>query len=473
MTHAGPRIGISGGVRRMAHCTLLLLTAWSFATQADDLDAYLQRQRAVYDIPGMVVGVYRHGDLVDSRAIGLANVELDVPATTQQVFEIGSISKQFTAYGILMLVDQGQLQLDAPVGRYLTDLPRSWAKPTLHQLLGHISGLPDLEESFGYDVYRETPTDEEFQRRLLKLPIQQKPGKNWSYSNTNYWLLARIIEKTSGQTYAQFMHDRIFAPLGMQHTRTALPRQILMGRAAGYRLVDGRLQNRDAIQSNTGRGLGDIVTTVADMALWEQEQRTPRLVKSETARLAHVPVKLDDGSTTDYGYGWFTNPEAGQTALGHNGQTAGFVADYLRFPDRDLAIVVFANRYGAPTRAVAIARLVEPAISGPPLLAADSANRERLERVREVLTGAARAQTEWKQDWFGTDFWTQIEPARPQIAATYGRRGSLQTITAVGPNGVQDDARPAYRAVFENITRVFVIEFDAQNRITALSGEDE
>jgi hypothetical protein len=90
-----------------------------------------------------------------------------------------------------------------------------------------------------------------------------------------------------------------------------------------------------------------------------------------------------------------------------------------------------------------------------------------------VLAGAARAQTEWQQGWFGRDLWTRIEPARLQIAATCGRRGSLQTITAVGPNGVQDDARPAYRVVFENITRVFVAEFDAQNRITALTGEDE
>jgi CubicO group peptidase (beta-lactamase class C family) len=473
MTQARPRIGVFGGVGRLAHCTLLLFTAWSVATQADDLDAYLQRQQDVYEIPGMVVGVFRQGDLVDSRAIGLANVELRVPATTQQVFEIGSISKQFTAYGILMLVEQGQLQLDAPVGRYLTDLPRAWARPTLHQLLGHISGLPDLEESFGYDVYRETPTDAEFQRRLLRLPIQQRPGKKWSYSNTNYWLLARVIEQLSGQTYAQFMHDRLFAPLGMQQTRTALPRQILMGRAAGYRLVDGRLENREAIQSNTGRGLGDIVTTVADMALWEKEQRTPRLVKVETARLAHVPVKLDDGSTTDYGYGWFTNPEAGQAALAHSGQTAGFVADYVRFPERDLAIVVFANRYGAPIRAVGIARLIEPGISGPPLLAAGAANRERLERVREIAAGAARAQTEWRQDWFGRDFWSQIEPALLQIEANYRRRGSMQSVTAVGPDGVQDIARPAYRVVFEKITRVIVVEFDAQNRITALTGEDE
>ena len=461
------------GRSHTAHIALLLLAAWSVTGQADALDDYLRRQLGVYEIPGMAVGVIRHGELVESRAIGLANVELNVPATVQQVFEIGSISKQFTAYGILILADEGKLRLDAPVGRYLADLPRAWARPTLHQLLGHISGLPDLEESFGYDVYRETPTDAQFQQRLLRLPITEKPGRKWSYSNTNYWLLARVIEQISGQSYAQFMQDRIFAPLDMQQTRTALPRTMLMGRAAGYRLVDDRLENREAIQPNTGRGLGDIVTTVADMAHWEREQRTPRLLKPETARLAQQPVKLDDGSTTDYGYGWFTNPEYGQAALGHSGQTAGFVADYVRFPERDMAIVVFANRYGAPTRAASIARVVDPSIGGPPLLAAGAADRERLERVREFAAGAAQAGTAWQSDWFGPDYWSQVEPSLPQIEANYRRRGSMQSVTAVGPDGVQDPARPAYRVVFDKITRVMFIKFDAQNRITGLEAEDE
>jgi D-alanyl-D-alanine carboxypeptidase len=456
-----------------AHLALLVLTAWSATTRADELDAYLQRQQSVYEIPGLVVGVVRHGELVDSRALGLANVELNVSATVQQVFEIGSISKQFTAYGILILADEGKLRLDAPVGRYLTDLPRAWARPTLHQLLGHISGLPDLEESFGYDVYRETPTDAQFQQRLLKLPIQQKPGKKWSYSNTNYWLLARVIEQITGQAYSQFMHERVFAPLDMKETRTALPRTVLMGRAAGYRLVNGQLENREAIQPNTGRGLGDIVTTVADMALWEREQRTPRLVKPESARLAHQAVKLDDGSTTDYGYGWFTNPEYGQAALSHSGQTAGFIADYVRFPERDLAIIVFANRYGAPARASSIARLVEPGIGGPPLLAAVAADPARLEIIRELATRAAQARAAWRQDWFGPDYWGRIEPALSQIESNYRRRGSVQSVTAVGPDGVQDPARPAYRVVFDKITRVMIFEFDAQNRIVGLEGEDE
>jgi CubicO group peptidase (beta-lactamase class C family) len=259
----------------------------------------------------------------------------------------------------------------------------------------------------------------------------------------------------------------------MKSTRSALPSQVLMGRAAGYRLVDDRLENREGMQPNTGRGLGDIVTTVGDMASWEKEQRNPRLIKPETARLAHTPVKLDDGSTTEYGYGWFSTPVLGQSALSHSGQTAGFVADYLRFPERDLAIVVFASRYGAPIATRRIARLVEPGIGGPPLLATGATDPQRLEKVRQLAAGAARARSEWRRDWFDPKFWSQIEPFLLQVEENYRRRGSLQSIMAVGPNGVQDPTRPAFRVVFEKLTRVMTVEFDEQNRIKAFESEDE
>lgn len=439
---------------------------------ADALDAYLQRQREVYQVPAIVVGVMRAGQLIDSRAVGLSNVELEVPASVRHVFEIGSISKQFTAYGILMLAEQGQLDLAAPVGRYLSDLPPAWARPTLHQLMGHVSGLPDFEAAFGYDIYRETPSDEDFLKRLVVLPIDFPPGAKWRYSNTNYWLLARVLERVSGQDYAQFMHERIFAPLGMAATRTAQPARILPGRAAGYRLVDDRLENRDAMQSATGRGLGDIATTLDDMARWEREQRSPRLLKAETARLAWQPVTLNDGSATGYGYGWFVDPVLGHPARRHDGQTAGFVADYLRFPERDLAVVVLANCYGAPVEARRIAKLVDPAIA-PELTPVLDADPARLERVRELAAGASRARALWREQWFGEDFWRQIAPYLGDAEANALRSGTLRSVTAVGPAGVQSPERPAYRIEYERAIRLMSLKFDAQGRITSLQSEDE
>jgi CubicO group peptidase (beta-lactamase class C family) len=441
---------------------------------ADELDRYLERQRQVYQIPAIVVGVIRAGQLVDSRASGLANIELNVPARAQHVFEIGSISKQFTSYAILMLYEQGKVDLRAPVGRYLTDLPERWGAPTLHQLMSHTSGLPDFEEAFDYGVYRETPSDGDFLKRLVDLPIEARPGQKWSYANTNYWLLARVIEKVGGLTYAQYMQERIFTPLGMTSTRSALPSQILIGRAAGYRLVDGHLENRDAIQPHTGRGLGDIASTVADMARWEQEQRQPRLLKPETVRLSQQAVTLADGSATTYGYGWMTDQILPVPTLQHSGQTAGFAADFVRVPSRDLAIVLFANLYGAPTSAATgILRLVEPGLSGPPLVAAANPDARHAKRVREFAATAAQDRSGWREEWFTTELWQQIKPNLQEIEATYRLRGALQSVTAVGPDGVQDRTKPSYRVVFENMTRVIAFEFDEQGRIKSIQSEDE
>lgn len=484
---SGVRAGRSGSIRPVAcaqaapigrHFMLLLvvlaLAAVHPGARADEIDRYLARERAIYQVPALVVGIIRGGHLVDSRVLGLANVELNVPASSRHVFEIGSISKQFTAYALLMLLEKGDVDLQSPVGRYLSELPSPWAKPTLHQLMGHISGLPDLESAFSYGVYRETPTDEEFLKRLLSLPIASPPGEKWSYSNTNYWLLARVIERVSGKTYAQFMRDHVFAPLGMTSTRSALPSQILKGRASGYHLIDDRLENRDAMQPNTSRGLGDIASTLADMARWEQEQRAPRLVRPATAQLARQPVKLNDGSATEYGYGWFMEQALPLPALRHAGGTAGFTADYVRVPGRDLAIVVFANCFCAPaSMAIRIARLSDSALHGPSLDIVRDADAHRTERVRELISAATRAKSEWREEWFTEDFWRDIKPYLAELEAAYRRRGKSRSITPIGPNGVHDTARPKYRAVFERATRLLTFEFDSMGRIKAIDTEDE
>lgn len=460
-------------VDRCRVSVLVVAAAWpGIAANADELDAYLQRQRELYQIPAIVVGVIRSGQLIDGRAVGSSNLELDAPASTRHVFEVGSISKQFTAYAVLMLSEQGLLDLGAPVGRYLTELPQEWARPTLHQLMGHISGLPDFENAFGYDIYREILSDADFLKRLIALPIDFAPGTSWSYSNTNYWLLARVIERVSGQTYAEFMQEKVFLPLGMRATRTALPAQLLPGRASGYRLAAGRLENREAIQPGTGRGLGDVATTIDDMARWEREQREPRLLKPETAGLARQPVKLNDGSATNYGYGWFNTAVLGHSALHHDGQTAGFVATYLRFPERDLAVVVLTNRYGAPVSAKHIARVVDPGIA-PELTPASGADAKRLERVRELADGARRARMAWREDWFAADSWRELKPYLGEVEDNARRRGPLRSVTAVGVAGVQDAMRPSYRVVFERAARVMTFGFDEQDRIKSIESEDE
>jgi CubicO group peptidase (beta-lactamase class C family) len=461
---------------RLGSATALLMPLWllSMEAKADAIDRYLARERALYEVPAIVVGVIRNGRLVDQRAVGLAQIELGVLARTDHVFEVGSISKQFTAYAILLLAERGRLDIHAPVGRYLPELPAGWSEPTLQQLMAHVSGLPDLENAFGYAVYREKPTDEDFLKRVLALPIEAAPQTKFAYSNTNYWLLARVIERVCGQSYDAFMQSEVFGPLRMKSTRSALPDKVLLRRAAGYKLAGKTLENRDAMQPHTGRGLGDIVTTLQDMARWEREQRAPRLVSTASAELARQPQVLVDGSKTNYGLGWFIESRNDRPVLRHDGQSAGFTAAYVRVPRSDMAVVVFANSWNAPTGAIAdrIARWAEPALEGPALLPARDANPARQQRVREIMDAAVDAKTRWREEWFSPDLWRDMQPYLADIETTARRRGALRTVGAVGPQGRQNPDKPAFRVAFIKVTREMHFEFDPEGRVKMFRGED-
>lgn len=469
-------LGGLGQGHRLGLTTALVLSLWfaPLEAQADVIDRYLARERALYEVPAIVVGVIRKGRLVDQRVVGLAQVELGVRARTDHVFELGSISKQFTAYAILILTERGRLDIHAPVGRYLPELPAGWSDPTLQQLMTHVSGLPDLENAFGYAVYREKPTDEDFLKRLLALPIEAAPQTRFAYSNTNYWLLARVIERVSGQTYDAFMQSEVFGPLQMKSTRTALPDKLLARRAAGYQLARGALENRDAMQPHTARGLGDIASTLQDMARWEREQRAPRLVSMASAELARQPQVLADGSKTDYGLGWFIESRNSLQILRHDGQSAGFTAAYVRVPRSHLAVVVFANSWNAPTTAIAdrVARWAEPALMGPALLPARDADPAHLRRVREIMDAAFDAKTRWREEWFSPELWRDLHPYLADIETTARRRGTLRTVEAVGPQGRQNPDKPAYRVRFGNVTRDMHFRFDAEGRVEMFRGED-
>ncbi len=456
---------------------LLSLAAACIApARADDLDRFIAQEQRVSELPAIVVGVMRDGALVEQKAVGLANVELGVRATTGNAFEIGSISKQFTAWAILMLHEEGKVALDAPVGRVLADLPEAWGAPTLHQLMTHTAGLPDLEDAFTYGVYRETPTDADFQRRLFALKIDFAPGTKWSYSNTGYWLLARVIEKVSGLPYADFMQQRVFTPLGMRSTRSALPALILPGRAAGYERKDGRLENRDAMQPSTARGLGDLVSTMADMAFWEREQLSPRLISSASAARARQPVKLDDGKEEPYGYGWDTSKLLPAATLSHSGQTAGFTAAYVRVPDRRLAAVVFVNQYGAAVMSIALRALgdVDATLQAPVPQPVDETDPARAARVRQLLDTAAAADTEWREEWFAAKYWRALAAALPQSAAFYRRLGPVMRITRVGNEDPGADANTVtYRVVYADVSRIVSLHFESDGRIDRRSNRNE
>ncbi len=453
----------------------LLLVALPWLCHADELDRYIARQTRVHGFPGVVLGVLRDGQVVDARTRGLANVELGVRAHRRHRFEIGSISKQFTAYAVLMLHERGLVDLQAPLGRYLDGLPASWAAVPIERLLTHTSGLPDLESAFGYGVYRETPGDAEFLARLVALPIDFAPGERWSYSNTNYWLLARVIEQVSGLGYGEFMQRKLFLPLHMSATRSAFPAQLLPERAAGYRRVGDRLENREPSQPNTTRGLGDLVTSLDDMARWEREQLRPTLVSRASAERARQPARLNDGSTVPYGYGLDLDKLLPRPSIQHTGQVAGFSAAYVRVPELRLAAVVFVNAYGSPADALAIhaLRQAERSLRPRPWRPIADADPEITRRVRELLDRARSADTAWREEWFTPEYWKEMLPWLGEVAESAARFGPVRRLVLVGRQDEGDERGFVYRVDYAELSRVIRYRIDAQGRIASRSVLDE
>jgi D-alanyl-D-alanine carboxypeptidase len=291
--------------------------------------------------------------LVHWKGYGMANVELSVPASDSTVFEIGSISKEFVSAAVMLLVEEDRLGLEDPIHDYLADLPSEWLGVTVRQLLTHTSGIPDYEEIQTYEAYRLRFTPEEIIRVAHTRPMDFDPGTGYYYSNTGYFLLSMIVERLEGHPLGEVLQERIFGPLGMTQTRMADPEHIIRHRASGY-YVDytNRLVNRDATQTSSTLGAGGIVSTVHDMVKWDEALYETELLSAESKEAMWTPVTLPSGRNTQYGFGWSTGEYQGRWTVGHNGMVAGFVAAFLRIPEEEMAVIVFANRYRASSRGI-------------------------------------------------------------------------------------------------------------------------
>ena len=302
------------------------------------------------NIPGGLVAVSSRGRMLYLRPYGLADVELSVPVHDSTVFEIGSISKQFVAAATMLLVEEGRLGLDDPIHHYLPYLPSEWLGVTVRQLMTHTSGIPDYEEIRSYDVYRFRLTPEEVIRIAHSRPMDFEPGTGWYYSNTGYFLLSMLVERIEGQPLGQVLEDRIFQPLGMTQTRMADPEEIIPHRASGY-WVDkrGELINRPPTETSSTLAAGGLLSSARDLARWDAAIYGDGLLSDASRRMMWTSTVLPDGTDTGYGFGWSLRPYLGLESIGHSGQVAGFVANFARFPEQQLAVIIFLNRYRVST----------------------------------------------------------------------------------------------------------------------------
>lgn len=330
-----------------ALCILLLsCCSWVWAQppqKPDDVDLYVTAFIKKRNIPGLSLAVVRDGKLVKAAGYGLANLELMVPAKPETVYEIGSISKHFTAEAVMLLVEEGKLGLDETLGKYLTEVPSAWRGITLRQVLTHTSGLKDWEAAKVLSYRREYTVDE-FIQLLAPFPLDFAPGEQWSYTNTGYPLLGLVIERVSGKSFEEFTAERIFTPLGMTATRFNHPSHIIPNHASGYVEEKGVLRKGEPLRPQVIAPNGGMLTTVLDMAQWEKFFYTERLLKQASLAQMQTPVRLNSGATFNSGMGLFLDTFRGHRLMLHNGSTvAGFSAVFYTYPDDKLTVIVLCN----------------------------------------------------------------------------------------------------------------------------------
>ncbi len=311
---------------------LLVALGFSFAQNTLDpdiskaIDSYVNEQLSENSIPSVSLAVIQDGKVVYAKGYGYANLEHEVLATPETVYQLASVSKQFTAAGVMLLVEDGKIDLDESIKTYLPDAPESWQNITVRQILNHTAGLGDYGADFDY---LQPKTEEEMLNTIYQSELMFEPGSRFSYSNFGYNTLSTLISKVSGKSFGDFMTERIFAPLDMSTTTVISERDIVMNRAQGYQLETDK-DNQPSVKNQSWVnpslnvfGDGAFYSTVLDMAKWDAALYSSNILSEESKETLWTPLTLSNGDSWPiadaYGMGWSIGSVNGHTFVEHSG----------------------------------------------------------------------------------------------------------------------------------------------------------
>jgi len=315
------------------------------------------------DGPGAAVLALRDQDIVYTGHRGLADLATRTPISATTAFDLASVSKHFTAVALLLLEERGQISLDAPLADYLP----AWAEYpsgrllTLADLLYHTSGIPDYSQVWRGAVADANLPNDRYLRKVLTRPALFPAGSRADYSNTNYILLAAVIEVVSGQSFRTFLRQNLFDPLGMNQSDVAeTPRQPIAGRATGYLVRHGVARKNDRPISLVGHS--HLFSTTADLAKWYRALWSGRVIREPSLAKVLTPGRLDDGTRHIYALGWIDDIAGEPYAIGHSGSWYGFATNVRRYPAENLTLVVLSNdeNFGAKALTARLASAVLP-----------------------------------------------------------------------------------------------------------------
>ncbi len=392
-------------------CIALSLTVMPQVAHADPIDDLVQAEMAASNTPGVAISIIQKGRLMRAQGFGQADIELGVPVHSDTLFKTGATGMQLTAAAIMLLVEDGKLNLDEPVTRYLKGAPRKWHKVTIRQLLDHTSGLPATPNG----DFRTDYTTDQLLAIIAAEELNFPAGSRWRFSYAGYIVLGFVIEEVTGEHWSKFVQQRLFSPLGMHSARGINEFAIIPNRSSGYEVREGNLRNAEWVsQTANSTADGSVYLSVLDYAAWAGAVSQQRLLRPGSWKELAQPAKLNDGSTCAYSPGWFLAPAT--QSLWHSGSWQGFQTYALRYPDKDLTVAVFVNGEGADVQHLArgVAALVDPALARDRSAPRPDADPAATARVRALLEAIASGQSDYSDfvDFARLDF--------DELTALYG-----------------------------------------------------
>lgn len=465
MRHTSAWIGLAGA---------LFVQVVGSSAHADKIDDYFKAEMSKQHIPGISVAVVRDGKLETARGYGLANVELESAVTGNTVFEIGSMTKQFTATLVMMLVEEGKIGLDDKISKYLEGTPETWKEVTVRHLLTHTSGVHGYTEVGDFMALARNPhTQAEIVKMVSGLPLDFKPGEKWQYSNTGYYLLGMIVEKAGGKPYDSFLKERILTPLAMNETRNGDPATLIPRRANGY-LWSGKYENAPPLQPSSAFAAGELVSTVGDLAKWDAALAAGSLLKKSSFQEIWTPVKLNDGKTFDYGFGWAVGNREGHRFQSHGGGTAGFSTVITRYPDDKLTVILLTNRAGSNATALAqaVAGFYIPALAAKEVKPIEDRSPKITERLKAITLSLASGNP--SPDEFTPEAKKILFPDKIlEGKAVLTQMGPLKSFALIAEKEFEKTHRYQYRAVFGETALNITFVLTAEGKIAGVGMQPE
>lgn len=341
--------------------SLILLTNPLFSQDlSEKADKIIKTEFNEKDGHGGVFMISKKGKPIYEKAFGVANLELNVEMQTKNVFQIGSMTKQFTAVAVLILEQEGKLNTSDLVSKYIPDYPNG-NKINIHQLLTHTSGIKDFTKTKGLSEIAQKEMTPKMMVDFFKSETADfKPGEKFEYNNSGYVVLGYIIELVSGKTYEDFIKSNIFDKIGMDNSYYATDRKIIKNRAYGYHQKSYGYVNKSVISFSVPYASGSLMSTLEDMLKWQNSLNQNLLLNKKEAAKAFTKYKLNNGEEIEYGYGWHLKNINGIPTREHGGSIFGFKSMGVYIPSEDIYVLGFSNcDCNSPTQIVKdIAELV-------------------------------------------------------------------------------------------------------------------